>query len=349
MRPVGWRYESHRHSLAARGVKTRKYFMPFTKDTTIPAVEYPQQYKYNLRVEKKLMSPDEIIEMFDKASPGFSERYSRHAEREVARLVEGHKRGDSLQAPVMYLEKENGKWAVPRDGMHDHFEVVLAAKAAGEKEIPMVVVYRRPQDEKGRYVFSDSEKKGFEKQEEIMGKAPIYTEQKDNVITMKSDVSGIDREEEKYLDDSNIHEAVVVDAVPKEFEKQPDSEWEWARRRREREEKEGRTYEVKKIDLKRYAGTWKQKSVKNEPWFQRGCKDVKAQYTVKGDGTVRVVNTCDGRKIEGTARSVSADNRKLQVDFGFPFRKGDYIIKSVNKDYTKAVVKSGKTEWVLTR
>lgn len=238
----GWRYESSRHSLAARGIKTRKYLMPFTKDTTIPAVEYPQQYKYNIRVEKKLMSPDEVIKLFDTASPGFSERYSKHADREVARLVEGHKRGDALQAPVMYLEKENGKWVVPRTDMHDHFEVVLAAKAAGEKEIPMVMVYRRPRDARGNYSFSDSEKKGFEKQEEIMAKAPMYFEQEGNVVHMKSDVSGIDREEEKYLDDANIHEAVMVDKVPKEFEKQPDSEWEWQRRRREREEQgeEGR-------------------------------------------------------------------------------------------------------------
>lgn len=104
-----------------------------------------------------------------------------------------------------------------------------------------------------------------------------------------------------------------------------------------------------KVDLKRYAGLWKQESVKNEPWFQKGCKRVTARYVLKKDGTVKVVNSCDGRKIEGTARSVSKDNRKLKVNFGFPFKEGDYFIKDVNKDYTRAVVKSGKTEWVLTR
>jgi lipocalin len=105
----------------------------------------------------------------------------------------------------------------------------------------------------------------------------------------------------------------------------------------------------KTVDLKRYAGTWKQESVKNEPWFQKGCKDVKAKYTLRKDGTVKVVNTCDGRKIQGVARSVSKDNRRLKVDFGFPFREGDYFIKDINKGYTRAVVKGGKTEWVLVR
>lgn len=106
---------------------------------------------------------------------------------------------------------------------------------------------------------------------------------------------------------------------------------------------------VKTVDLTKYAGTWRQESVKNEPWFQRGCKDVKAKYTLQKDGKVKVVNSCDGRKVEATARSVSKDNRHLKVDFGLPFGEGDYRIKEVNPSYTRAVVKSGRTEWVLVR
>lgn len=112
---------------------------------------------------------------------------------------------------------------------------------------------------------------------------------------------------------------------------------------------EKRVYLAKKVDLKRYAGTWRQQSVKNEPWFQRGCKRVTATYRVKKDGTVAVTNRCDGRVIRGVARSVSKDNRRLKVDFGFPFPEGDYVIKSVNPSYTRAVVKGGRTEWVLVR
>jgi lipocalin len=107
-------------------------------------------------------------------------------------------------------------------------------------------------------------------------------------------------------------------------------------------------YLAMRVDLSRYAGTWEQESVENEPWFQRGCKDVTANYKLNRGGTVKVTNTCDGKKIEGTAKSVSRDNRKLEVSFG-PFQRGEYNIAKVNKDYTRAVVKSGKTTWVLRR
>jgi hypothetical protein len=119
--------------------------------------------------------------------------------------------------------------------------------------------------------------------------------------------------------------------------------------RRKRCESEGKEYFAKKVDLKKYSGTWRQESIKNEPWFQKGCEDVTAKYTFQKDGTVKVVNSCDGRKVEANARSVSKDNRRLKVDFGFPFGEGDYVIKSVNPSYTRAVVKGGKTEWTLVR
>lgn len=110
-----------------------------------------------------------------------------------------------------------------------------------------------------------------------------------------------------------------------------------------------RSFAVKKVDLSRYQGKWKQVSVKNEPWFQKGCKNVTAKYKLKKDGTMSVTNKCDGREIKGTARSVSDDNRKLKVDFGFPFAEGDYNIVKVDKDYKNATVRGGKTVWKLRR
>jgi hypothetical protein len=107
--------------------------------------------------------------------------------------------------------------------------------------------------------------------------------------------------------------------------------------------------EPKKVDLKKYAGTWKQVRVENEPWFQKGCADVTAKYVLNKDGTVTVTNTCGKRSIEGTAKSVSRDNRKLEVSFGFPFPKGEYVIEHVNPTYTKAVVRGGKTRWELQK
>lgn len=118
----------------------------------------------------------------------------------------------------------------------------------------------------------------------------------------------------------------------------------------------GHPYMAKKVDLERYAGKWKQESVKNVPGFQKDCdqKTVTAEYKLRKDGKVDVINKCkvDGktRTAKGIARSVSKDNRRLKVSFDpFGLFEGDYIIKQVNPSYTRAVVKGGKTEWVLTR
>jgi apolipoprotein D and lipocalin family protein len=111
---------------------------------------------------------------------------------------------------------------------------------------------------------------------------------------------------------------------------------------------------VKTVDLKRYAGTWRQKKVINEPWFQKGCQDVTATYKLRKDGKVDVINKCqkDGKiqVAKGIARSVSQDNKKLKVGF-FPFGlfEGNYEIVELNPNYTQATVKSGKTVWTLER
>lgn len=104
----------------------------------------------------------------------------------------------------------------------------------------------------------------------------------------------------------------------------------------------------KVIDLKKYMGTWKQISVKNEPIFQRGCKKVTAKYRLLPNGKVEVTNTCDGRKIVGTARSVSKNNKKLKVSFFPPF-EGNYHITKLNPSYTRARVRSGKIVWELKK
>jgi apolipoprotein D and lipocalin family protein len=107
------------------------------------------------------------------------------------------------------------------------------------------------------------------------------------------------------------------------------------------------------VNLGRYAGTWEQKKVVNEPIFQRGCERVTATYTPMSKGRIKVTNRCyrkdkPVKKIVGTARSVSKNNRKLKVSFFPPF-EGDYNIKKINPSYTKAVVKSGKVRWELKK
>jgi apolipoprotein D and lipocalin family protein len=107
------------------------------------------------------------------------------------------------------------------------------------------------------------------------------------------------------------------------------------------------------VDLKKYSGTWKQTSVKNEPYFQRGCEKVTATYKPIKDEKIKVTNRCykkgeKVKKIIGTARSVSKSNKKLKVSFFPPF-EGDYKIVKINPTYTKATVKSGKTVWQLQK
>jgi apolipoprotein D and lipocalin family protein len=107
------------------------------------------------------------------------------------------------------------------------------------------------------------------------------------------------------------------------------------------------------IDLKRYSGTWKQTSVKNEPIFQKGCEKVTATYTPIKKGKIKVTNRCYKKgkkvgKITGTARSISKSNKKLKVSFFPPF-EGNYKITKINPNYTKARVKSGKTTWELQK
>jgi apolipoprotein D and lipocalin family protein len=106
---------------------------------------------------------------------------------------------------------------------------------------------------------------------------------------------------------------------------------------------------VKKVDLSKYSGKWKQVA-STRPWFQKDCKKVTAQYSLNPDGTVKVVNSCDGRKITGIARSVSSDNKNLKVSFGLPFPPGDYKIVYLDPQYKHAIVSSGNnTAWILAR
>lgn len=105
------------------------------------------------------------------------------------------------------------------------------------------------------------------------------------------------------------------------------------------------------IDLKKYSGKWYQ--IAGIPsWFQSGCKNSTAVYEVLPDGNVKVTNNCvrGGVKssVSATAKSVSKDNRKLEVSF-FPFFKGDYNI--IFTDYKNSLVGSSSKKylWILSR
>jgi apolipoprotein D and lipocalin family protein len=121
---------------------------------------------------------------------------------------------------------------------------------------------------------------------------------------------------------------------------------------------------VPEVDLGRYAGRWFE-IARLPNRFEKSCaSDVTADYTLREDGEINVVNQCRGgggqlKKAEGRARRASKDgpNTKLKVRFApgylklLPFVWGDYWIIDLAPDYSHAVVGDPGRDylWVLAR
>ena len=91
---------------------------------------------------------------------------------------------------------------------------------------------------------------------------------------------------------------------------------------------------VKEVDLARYSGTWYE-IARYPAWFQKGCFNSKATYTLRKDGKLDVLNECnedapDGEldKADGTAWVPDKkEPAKLKVSFFWPFRSAYWIIE----------------------
>ena len=110
------------------------------------------------------------------------------------------------------------------------------------------------------------------------------------------------------------------------------------------------------VDLKRYSGTWYE-IARYPNRFQRDChSDTKAEYTVRKDGKVQVVNSCrqkDGKTKTARGTAKVADKRtnaKLRVTFFWPFY-GDYWVIGLSPDYRYTIVGEPKRKylWILSR
>ena len=111
------------------------------------------------------------------------------------------------------------------------------------------------------------------------------------------------------------------------------------------------------VELGRYTGRWYE-IARYPNSFEPGCVGVTADYALREDGRISVLNTCvegslDGnvRLIEGVARVVDrSTNAKLAVTFFAPF-EGDYWILELGEDYEYAVVgdPSRTFLWILSR
>ncbi len=114
---------------------------------------------------------------------------------------------------------------------------------------------------------------------------------------------------------------------------------------------------VDKVDLGSYTGRWFE-IARYPNSFEPGCVGVTADYALREDGRISVLNTCiegdldgDVRLIEGVARVVDrSTNAKLAVTFFAPF-EGDYWILELGDDYEYAVVgdPSRTFLWILSR
>lgn len=118
---------------------------------------------------------------------------------------------------------------------------------------------------------------------------------------------------------------------------------------------------VDQVDLKKYVGLWYEIAKIPNP-FQKMCTgNTTAQYTLREDGRIDVLNRCmkkDGSFTEanGIAKVVdSQTNAKLKVSFvrllGISLFWGDYWIIGLDKEYRYAIVgePSRKYGWILSR
>jgi apolipoprotein D and lipocalin family protein len=111
------------------------------------------------------------------------------------------------------------------------------------------------------------------------------------------------------------------------------------------------------VDLGRYVGQWYE-IARYHHRFQEGCVGSKANYSLRDDGKITVINECYDKSFSGKLRAVKGKawvvdketNARLKVSFFWPF-SGDYWIIDLGQDYEYAVVghPNRKYLWVLSR
>lgn len=114
---------------------------------------------------------------------------------------------------------------------------------------------------------------------------------------------------------------------------------------------------VKELDIDRYLGTWYELA-RYDHSFERNLVGVKAVYSMREDGMIKVVNsgfkkTLDGKPSEAIGKAKIPDPNvpsKLKVSFFWIFY-GDYFVMELDEDYQWALIgsKSDKFLWILSR
>lgn len=114
---------------------------------------------------------------------------------------------------------------------------------------------------------------------------------------------------------------------------------------------------VSQLDLKKYSGKWYEVARFNHR-FERDMVGCTAQYSIKDDGTVKVVNagyksSFDGKYKESKGKARRPDLNtpgKLEVSF-FLWFYNDYNVLELADDYRYALVGSNSKDylWILSR
>ncbi|RXJ86530.1 lipocalin family protein [Arcobacter sp. CECT 8985] len=112
---------------------------------------------------------------------------------------------------------------------------------------------------------------------------------------------------------------------------------------------------VNSVNIQKYLGTWYE-IARYEHFFEKGCKNVTATYSLKQNNELKVINRCqkidtnEKTSANGIAYATNEANSKLKVSFFRPFY-GDYWIIDLDKDYKYAVVGTPSREylWILSR
>jgi apolipoprotein D and lipocalin family protein len=113
----------------------------------------------------------------------------------------------------------------------------------------------------------------------------------------------------------------------------------------------------KPVEIERYLGRWYE-FARYTAWFEWGTEAVTADYSLRPDGLIRVVNSAHKggptgplRWAEAKARPVpGTDQTKLKVAFFGPFW-GNYWVLDHADDYSWSIVGEGSRRylWILTR
>ena len=114
---------------------------------------------------------------------------------------------------------------------------------------------------------------------------------------------------------------------------------------------------VAEVDLNRYVGKWYEVQ-STKPFFQKGCVCNTAEYALRDDGKISVVNSCNDTTPQGHERIFEAsavptsDPAKLIVSaVGISLPIPNYWIVDLAPDYSYAVVSSflRTPVWILSR